>query len=142
MLQADSIVMTHVDITENKPISDINIIERPKNQTAHVGDTVVFMCRSDTWPAPSVHWARKPANKLVVEIVQVMQVSVLTGVLLCYRRRYGQRYCGDCIGNGVSVLTGVLLCYRRRYRQRYCRDCTGNAGVRPHRCAVVLPSSL
>ena len=42
----------------------------------------------------------------------------------------------------VSVLTGVLLCYRRHYRQRYCGDCTGNAGVRPHRCAVVLPSSL
>ena len=56
---------------ENQPQSEINIIERPKNQTAHVGDTVVFMCRSDTWPAPSVHWARKPANRLVVEIIQV-----------------------------------------------------------------------
>ena len=46
-----------------------------------------------------------------MEIVQVMQVSVLTGVLLCYRRHYRQRYCGDCTGSGVSVLTGLFVCW-------------------------------
>lgn len=91
-------------VLENKPISDINIIERPKNQTAHVGDTVVFMCRSDTWPAPSVHWARKPVNKLVVEIVQ-MENNTLAEVLVLHnvsKADAGEYTC--YIGNNMSNL--------------------------------------
>ncbi|KAL8564925.1 hypothetical protein ACOMHN_019828 [Nucella lapillus] len=89
---------------QNKPISDINIIERPKNQTAQVGDTVVFICRSDTWPAPSVHWARKSVNKLVVEILQ-MENNTLAEALVLHnvsKADAGEYTC--YIGNNVSNL--------------------------------------
>lgn len=56
---AGRIYMTYyLRVLEIQPISEINIVERPRNHTAHVGDSVVFICRSDTWPAPKVTWTR------------------------------------------------------------------------------------
>ncbi|XP_041377718.1 fibroblast growth factor receptor-like [Gigantopelta aegis] len=55
---------------EKPVISEVNVIERPKNQTAQIGDTVVFLCRTDTWPRPLVEWSRKRNNRRKVEILQ------------------------------------------------------------------------
>lgn len=91
-------------VLENQPISEISIIERPKNQTAHVGDTVVFMCRSDTWPPPSVHWTRKTHSKIVVEIVQ-MENNTLAEVLVLHdvtKKDAGEYTC--YIGNDAANL--------------------------------------
>ncbi|XP_070207619.1 fibroblast growth factor receptor 4-like isoform X2 [Littorina saxatilis] len=91
-------------VLENQPISEINIVERPQNQTAHVGDTVVFMCRSNTWPAPLVHWSKKTADKLVVQIVQ-MENNTLAEVLVVHnvsKADAGEYTC--YIGNDLSNL--------------------------------------
>ncbi|XP_025080687.1 fibroblast growth factor receptor 1-like isoform X2 [Pomacea canaliculata] len=91
-------------VLENQPISEINIIERPKNQTAHVGDTVVFMCRSDTWPAPTVHWTRKSKSKLVVEIIP-MENNSLAEVLVLHNVTKADAGDYTCyIGNELTSL--------------------------------------
>ncbi|CAG5126827.1 unnamed protein product, partial [Candidula unifasciata] len=58
-----------IKVLENMPLNDIDVEDRPENQTAHVGDTVIFMCRSHDWPKPRVHWARKTNNKHLIEAI-------------------------------------------------------------------------
>ncbi|BFZ23939.1 hypothetical protein BsWGS_26978 [Bradybaena similaris] len=59
-----------IKVLENMPLNDIDVEDRPENQTAHIGDTVIFMCRSHDWPKPRVHWARKTNNNNLIETIE------------------------------------------------------------------------
>lgn len=59
-----------IKVLENMPLRDIDVVDKPKNQTAHVGDTVIFLCRSEDWPKPQVHWSRETDSKRIMEVIQ------------------------------------------------------------------------
>ncbi|XP_035825972.1 fibroblast growth factor receptor 1 [Aplysia californica] len=84
-----------IKVLENMPLRDIEVVDRPENQTAHVGDTVIFLCRSEDWPKPQVNWARKTDSRRVMEVITPVgnksDVLVLhnvskadTGSYMCY----------------------------------------------------------
>ncbi|GFO22113.1 hypothetical protein PoB_004861800 [Plakobranchus ocellatus] len=59
----------HVAVLENMPLKDIDVVKKPENQTAHVGDTVIFMCKSQDWPRPPVHWIRTTTRQRIIPMV-------------------------------------------------------------------------
>ncbi|KAK3747596.1 hypothetical protein RRG08_065464 [Elysia crispata] len=60
----------YVAVLENMPLKDIDVVKQPENQTAQVGDTVTFMCRSQDWPKPSVHWVRTTKTGMIIEMLE------------------------------------------------------------------------
>ena len=60
-----------VSAIENMPLKDIDVVKRPENQTAQVGDTVTFMCRSQDWPKPPVLWVRTTKAGKIIPMLEV-----------------------------------------------------------------------
>ncbi|XP_046335253.1 fibroblast growth factor receptor 3-like isoform X2 [Haliotis rufescens] len=56
-------------------MSEITVKERPRNQTAKIGDTVVFGCSTDSFPRPTIEWSRKKGNSPRVDILQKPSTS-------------------------------------------------------------------
>ncbi|XP_059155115.1 fibroblast growth factor receptor 4-like [Physella acuta] len=60
-------------VLENMPLNDIEIVTRPENQTALIGDTVIFMCRSDDWPIPTVTWTCKRDSQVMYQVLKTSE---------------------------------------------------------------------
>lgn len=84
-----------IKVLENMPLEDIDIVDKPENQTAHVGDTVIFHCRSEDYPKPQVHWAKRTDDRGIIKFIpptsNKSDVLVLhnvnksdTGTYMCY----------------------------------------------------------
>ncbi|KAH9513557.1 Contactin-6 [Bulinus truncatus] len=58
-----------IRVLENMPLNDIDVVDRPVNQTAQVGDTVVFQCTSDDWPRPKIFWTRRRDSQNIFEVL-------------------------------------------------------------------------
>ncbi|KAI8795962.1 fibroblast growth factor receptor 1, partial [Biomphalaria glabrata] len=53
----------------NMPLNDIAVVDQPVNQTAQLGDTVVFQCNSDDYPKPNISWTRQRDGHHGLEVV-------------------------------------------------------------------------
>nr|KAI8736148.1 fibroblast growth factor receptor 1 [Biomphalaria glabrata] len=58
-----------IRVLENMPLNDIAVVDQPVNQTAQLGDTVVFQCNSDDYPKPNISWTRQRDGHHGLEVV-------------------------------------------------------------------------
>lgn len=91
----------YLAVLENKPLQDIDVVKYPENQTAQVGDTVTFMCRSQDWPKPAVYWTRTTRTGKIIEMLEYKNTSEVLVMYNVTRDHAGVYTC--FIGSGTNL---------------------------------------
>ncbi|GFS13362.1 fibroblast growth factor receptor [Elysia marginata] len=98
----------YLAILENMPLNDIDVVKLPENQTAHVGDTVTFTCRSRDWPKPPVYWTRTTRAGKIIAMLEFESSSEFLVVHNVTKDHAGVYTCFIGSGSNLRKLDATL----------------------------------